>query len=52
MNDFTRNFPKVNRIEVIDELGRAFTVYDVKKVMLVTQDDGRTIKIFVTNKKV
>lgn len=50
MIDFTRNFPKVTRVEVIDDSGRAYTQYDLKDVMLATQDNGRTLKIFVRSK--
>lgn len=43
---------ELSRIEVIDETGRAYvrgSIYnDPVKVELSVQDDGRTLKIFVT----
>lgn len=42
---------KVNRLEVIDETGRAYikgSIYGTPvKVELSFQDDGRTLKVFV-----
>jgi ribosomal protein S28E/S33 len=44
----------VDRIEVIDETGRAYvrgSIYGTPvKVELSYQDDGRTLKVFVTGK--
>lgn len=41
---------KVNRIEVIDENGRAYVKWeDGLKVRMSLQDDDRTLKIFVDN---
>lgn len=40
-------FPKVNRVEVIDSSGRAYTKYGVKDVSISLQDDGRTLKVFL-----
>jgi len=39
----------VNRVEVIDETGRAYIKYldDTKFVWLSYQDNGRTLKVFV-----
>lgn len=49
------NTSKVNRIEVIDETGRAYvkgSIYGAPvKVELSYQDDGRTLKVFVTDIK-
>lgn len=47
---------KVTRVEVIDytttEGGRAFVKWDqTMKVELQVQDDGRTLKIFLTKKE-
>jgi len=44
---------KVTRIEVIDHqsepvVGRAYTKYNCEKVELQLQDDGRTLKIFIS----
>ena len=41
------NFPKVNRVEVIDNDGRRYTKYNVTDVQLHLQDDERTLKLFV-----
>jgi hypothetical protein len=42
---------KVTRVEVIDDEGRQFVNWDKKnKVELSYQDDGRTLKIFITKK--
>lgn len=38
---------KINRVEVIDESGRAYTNYSVDKCELSLQDDDRTLKVFV-----
>ena len=38
---------KVTRFEVIDETGRAYVKYDVK-VEMSYQDEGRTLKVFLT----
>lgn len=41
---------KVTRIEVIDNNGRAYVNWDKNnKVELQLQDDGKTIKIFISN---
>ena len=47
------NTDKVTRIEVIDHqsdpvIGRAYTKYNCEKVELQLQDDGRTLKIFIS----
>ena len=47
------NTDKVTRIEVIDHqsepvVGRAYTKYNCEKVELQLQDDGRTLKIFIS----
>lgn len=50
------NTKKVTRIEVIDHqsepmIGRAYTKYNCQNVEVDLQDDGRTLKIFITKKK-
>lgn len=46
---------KVTRVEVIDHrsnapgVGRAFVAWDVPSVELSYQDDGRTLKIFLSD---
>lgn len=46
------NTDKITRIEVIDHqsepMGRAYTKYGCEKVELELQDDGRTLKIFIS----
>jgi hypothetical protein len=42
------NLSKVNRVEVIDNTGRAYVKYNVQAVVADFQDDGKTLKIFVT----
>ena len=44
---------KVTRVEVIDENGRSYTKYlkPYQEVELSYQDDGRTLKIFINEKK-
>jgi len=39
---------KVNRIEVIDKKGRSYVKYFDGKVEQSLQDEGRTLKIFIT----
>ena len=41
--------PKVTRVEVIDDSGRAYTKWNVK-VEAQLQDNERTLKIFVYKK--
>ena len=40
----------INRFEVIDETGRVIVKYDVS-VELNYQDDGKTLKVFLKDKK-
>ena len=42
---------KVNRVEVIDNKGRAYTKYNVEGVYCQLQDDGKTLKVFVQYKQ-
>jgi hypothetical protein len=39
----------VDRVEVIDSQGRAFTRYRVSDVQMDIQDEGRTLKIFIAS---
>jgi hypothetical protein len=46
---------KVTRVEVIDHTttvedggGRVYTKYGVKEVEVVLQDEGRTLKVFIS----
>lgn len=46
------DLPKVNRVEVIDPTGRAYCWWDKDcSVELQVQDDGKTLKVFVTPKE-
>ena len=47
----SKNLDKINRVEVIDETGRAYTNYTVKEAKLSFQDDDRTLKIFIKTKE-
>jgi hypothetical protein len=43
---------KVTRVEVIDQDGRSYMNWDDKnKVELSFQDDGRTLKVFISNRE-
>jgi hypothetical protein len=39
---------KVTRVEVIDAQGRSYTNWDVSFIRESLQDDGRTLKLFIT----
>lgn len=41
--------PKVNRVEVIDQTGRAYVNREpTNKVEISMQDDGKTMKVFIS----
>lgn len=41
---------KVNRVEVIDEQGRSYVNWDNKNNTVISfQDEGRTLKVFITD---
>lgn len=42
------NFPRVTRVEVIDDQGRSYSKWNCHTVEAVFQDDGATMKIFLT----
>ena len=42
------SLPKVNRVEVIDNTGRAYTNYECKFVETQLQDNERTLKVFIS----
>lgn len=46
-------YPHVTRVEVIDEKGRSYVNWgsDIVQVQTQTQDEGKTLKIFITKKK-
>lgn len=37
----------VTRLEIIDENGRVYSRWDIDRLEVSVQDDGRTIKMFV-----
>lgn len=43
--------PDLNRVEVIDETGRAYVNMNVDYVQYSLQDAGHTLKLFVTSNK-
>ncbi len=43
-----KDFENVDRVEVIDNNGRVYVKNSVERVWLSEQDDGRTLKVFVT----
>ena len=46
--DSIEAFPYVNRVEVIGKNGREFVEYDCSNVQVSVQDQGRTIKVFLS----
>lgn len=44
-------FDKVTRFEVIDTNGRSYVRYGVESIKIVSQDNGRTLKIFLIGEK-
>ena len=39
---------RVTRVEVIDDSGRAYTNLKVENIVIGYQDDGKTLKIFIS----
>ena len=50
MKDEILDCKTVTRVEVIDENGRAYVHHNLDSVKISVQDDGQTIKIFVSGK--
>jgi hypothetical protein len=46
-NDYMLAHERVNRVELIDNSGRAYVKYGVGDVITHLQDDGRTLKLFL-----
>jgi hypothetical protein len=46
--DFIKDYPDVTRVEVITSNGREFVQYECSNVQVSLQDDGRTIKLFLS----
>jgi hypothetical protein len=48
-DDSLTNYPKVTRVEVITSKGREFVQHECAHVQFSLQDDGRTIKVFLSS---
>lgn len=46
--DYIKSYPLINRVEVISGDGREFVRYDCSNVQVSIQDDGRTLKVFLS----
>lgn len=44
-----KNYQKVKRFEVIDKYGRSYTNYNIDNVKFSLQDNGKTLKVFLSN---
>ena len=46
--DYIKNYPLINRVEVIGKNGREFVQYDCSNVQVSVQDEGRTLKVSIS----
>lgn len=46
--DYIKSYPLINRVEVISKNGREFVQYDCSNVQVSGQDNGRTLKVFLS----
>lgn len=46
--DYIKNYPLINRVEVITNKGREFVRYGCFNVQVSEQDEGRTLKVFLS----
>ena len=46
--DFLKSYPEVTRVELITNWGREIALLDCSNVKMSLQDDGRTIKVFLS----
>lgn len=46
--DYIKSYPLINRVEVISKNGREFVQYDCSNVQISEQDEGRTLKVFLS----
>jgi hypothetical protein len=46
--DYIKSYPLINRVEVIGPNGREFVQYDCSNVQVSEQDEGRTLKVFLS----
>jgi hypothetical protein len=47
--DFLKSYPEVTRVEVITNWGRETVYSECSNVKVSLQDDGRTIKMFLSS---
>jgi hypothetical protein len=47
--DFLKSYPEVTRVEVITNWGRETVYSECSNVKVSLQDDGRTIKVFLSS---
>ena len=50
--DLLKSYPEVTRIEVITDNGREFVRHNCADVRVSLQDDGRTLKVFLTQEQI
>lgn len=50
--DTIENLENVTTVEVIDNHGRSYIHYNAESVEYSLQDDGKTLKIFIMDKKI
>jgi hypothetical protein len=43
------NYDKVTRVEVIDKFGRSYSNWNVDDIKFSLQDEGKTLKLFLTS---
>jgi hypothetical protein len=46
--DYIKSYPLINRVEVIGKNGREYVQYDCSHVQVSEQDNGRTLKVFLS----
>jgi hypothetical protein len=46
--DYVKSYPLINRVEVIGKNGREYVQYDCSNVQVSEQDEGRTLKVFLS----
>jgi hypothetical protein len=46
--DYIKNYPYITRVEVIGKNGREYVQYECSNVQVSEQDDGRTLKVFLS----
>lgn len=49
--EYDPRLKSINRVEVIDSLGRSYTNLKVKNVAVVFQDEEQTLKLFIDERK-